>query len=51
MFFVTGAVGFVTAGFFENLFDVDFLGEWTLLFYLPYVFQYWRLENTIFLIV
>jgi len=29
MFFVTGAVGFVTAGFFENLFDVDFLGEWT----------------------
>jgi len=30
MFFVTGAVGFVTAGFFENLFGVDFLGEWTL---------------------
>ncbi|RNJ74612.1 MAG: divalent metal cation transporter [Nitrosopumilus sp. D6] len=29
MFFVTGAVGFVTAGFFENLFGVD-LGEWTL---------------------
>ncbi|MCV0411044.1 divalent metal cation transporter [Nitrosopumilus sp.] len=29
MFFVTGAVGFVTAGFFENLFDVDFIGEWT----------------------
>jgi Mn2+/Fe2+ NRAMP family transporter len=29
MFFVTGAVGFVTAGFFENLFGVDFLGEWT----------------------
>jgi len=30
MFFVTGAVGFVTAGFMENLFSVDFLGEWTL---------------------
>lgn len=30
MFFVTGAVGFVTAGFFENLFGVDFLGEWTM---------------------
>ena len=30
MFFVTGAVGFVTAGFFENLFGVDFLGEWTI---------------------
>ena len=29
MFFVTGAVGFITAGFFENLFGVDFLGEWT----------------------
>ncbi len=29
MFFVTGAVGFVTAGFFENLFGVDFLVEWT----------------------
>lgn len=29
MFFVTGAVGFVTAGFFENLFGVDFLGEWS----------------------
>ena len=29
MFFVTGTVGFVTAGFFENLFGVDFLGEWT----------------------
>ena len=29
MFFVTGAVGFVTAGFFENLFGVDFLGGWT----------------------
>ncbi len=29
MFFVTGAVGFVTAGFFENLFGVDFFGEWT----------------------
>ena len=31
MFFVTGAVGFVTAGFFENLFYIDFLGEWTLI--------------------
>ena len=31
MFFVTGAVGFVTAGFFENLFGIDFLGEWTVL--------------------
>ncbi|MFB5628289.1 MAG: NRAMP family divalent metal transporter [Nitrosarchaeum sp.] len=30
MFFVTGAVGFVTAGFFENLFGVDFLEEWTI---------------------
>ncbi len=30
MFFVTGAVGFVTAGFFENLFGIDFLGEWTI---------------------
>lgn len=29
MFFVTGAVGFVTAGFLENLFGVDFLGDWT----------------------
>ncbi len=29
MFFVTGAVGFVTAGFFENLFGIGFLGEWT----------------------
>lgn len=29
MFFVTGAVGFVTAGFLENLFGIDFLGEWT----------------------
>ena len=29
MFFVTGAVGFVTAGFFENLFGIDFLGVWT----------------------
>ncbi len=26
MFFVTGAVGFVTAGFFENLFGINFLG-------------------------
>ena len=31
MFFVTGAVGFVTAGFFENLFGVEFLGEWTII--------------------
>ena len=30
MFFVTGAVGFVTAGFFENLFGIDFLGDWTI---------------------
>ena len=28
MFFVTGAVGFVAAGFFENLFGLD-LGVWT----------------------
>ena len=31
MFFVTGAVGFVTAGFFENLFGVQFLEEWTII--------------------
>ncbi len=31
MFFVTGAVGFVTAGFFENLFGLDFLGQWTII--------------------
>ncbi|NND85812.1 MAG: divalent metal cation transporter [Nitrosopumilus sp.] len=31
MFFVTGAVGFVTAGFFENLFGLDFLGDWTVI--------------------
>ena len=31
MFFVTGAVGFVTAGFFENLFGVQFLNEWTII--------------------
>jgi len=31
MFFVTGAVGFVAAGFFENLFGIDFLGEWTVI--------------------
>lgn len=30
MFFVTGAVGFVTAGFMENLFSAEFLGQWTL---------------------
>ncbi len=31
MFFITGAVGFVTAGFFENLFGLDFLGQWTII--------------------
>ena len=30
MFFVTAAVGFVTAGFFENLFQIEFLGIWTI---------------------
>ena len=30
MFFVTAAVGFVTAGFFENLFGIEFLGNWTI---------------------
>ena len=30
MFFVTAAVGFVTAGFFENLFQIEFLGFWNL---------------------
>lgn len=30
MFFVTGAVGFVTAGFMENLFSAEFLDQWTL---------------------
>ena len=29
MFFVTAAVGFVTAGFFENLFQIQFLEIWT----------------------
>ena len=33
MFFVTGAIGFVAAGFFENLFGIEFLKEWTI-FYL-----------------
>jgi len=28
MFFITGAVGFVTSGFFENLLGLDFLGQW-----------------------
>jgi len=28
MFFVTAAVGFVTAGFLENLFQIEFLGIW-----------------------
>ncbi len=31
MFFVTAAVGFVTAGFLTNLFGMDFLGTWTIL--------------------
>ena len=31
MFFVTGAVGFVAAGFFENLFNLEFLGEWSII--------------------
>ena len=31
MFFVTGAVGFVTTGFFENFFGIEFLGEWTVI--------------------
>lgn len=31
MFFVTAAVGFVTAGFFENLFGLEFLGQWTII--------------------
>jgi len=31
MFFVTGAVGFVTAGFFDNLFGLNFLGPWTII--------------------
>ena len=30
MFFVTAAVGFVTAGFFDNLFQLEFLGIWTM---------------------
>jgi len=30
MFIITGAVGFVTAGFLENLFHVEFLGIWSL---------------------
>lgn len=30
MFIITAAVGFVTAGFFENLFGVSFLGVWSL---------------------
>ncbi|MBM3895099.1 MAG: divalent metal cation transporter [Thaumarchaeota archaeon] len=30
MFIITAAVGFVTAGFFENLFGVSFLGIWSL---------------------
>jgi len=31
MFFIIGAVGFVTAGFFENLFGLEFLGQWTII--------------------
>ncbi|MFQ6025236.1 MAG: divalent metal cation transporter, partial [Nitrosopumilaceae archaeon] len=31
MFFVTAAVGFVTAGFLENLFQVEFLGFWPII--------------------
>jgi Mn2+/Fe2+ NRAMP family transporter len=31
MFFITGAVGFVAAGFFENLFGLEFLGQWTII--------------------
>ena len=31
MFFVTGAVGFVAAGFFENLFGLGLQAEWTML--------------------
>lgn len=30
MFFITGAVGFVTAGFFENLFGISYLGDMTI---------------------
>jgi Mn2+/Fe2+ NRAMP family transporter len=30
MFFVTAAVGFVTAGFFENLFQLESMGMWTM---------------------
>lgn len=31
MFFVTAAVGFVTAGFLENLFQIEFFGIWTII--------------------
>ena len=52
MFFVTGAVGFVTAGFFENLFgNVDFFGEWTIIILVCNMcYQFWQLEDTMFLI-
>lgn len=30
MFFVTAAVGFVTTGFLENLFQIEFFGMWTI---------------------
>ena len=29
MFFVTAAVGFVTSGFLENLFGIEYLDNWT----------------------
>ena len=32
MFFITGAVGFVTAGFLENLLGLNLLGQWTIVF-------------------
>ena len=31
MFFITGAVGFVTAGFLENLLGLNFLGQWVII--------------------
>ncbi len=31
MFFVTGAVGFITTGFFSNLFQIDFLQDWVII--------------------
>ena len=32
MFFITGTVGFVTAGFLENLLGLNFLGQWGIVF-------------------